>query len=83
MDKDSTKIALTAGWPGFALTAAIIAVRALQPGAAPMESWSWWSWILMSIPVFLPPALAMTAWTVWAVLSGAAAGIEKLCRRKA
>lgn len=81
--EDKIKMPVTSGWPGFLLTAAIVAARAMQPGSSPMESWSWWSWILMSVPVFLPSALAMAALAVWTVLSGAAAGIEKLCGRKA
>ena len=48
-------------WPAVVLTVAIIAIRAFQPGAEAMSQWSFGSWILMLLPLFLPFA-------VWIVL---------------
>jgi hypothetical protein len=52
MDKGS--LTFSAGWYGLALSAVIIAVRAFQPNAEPMSSWSVWSWALMLLPVYWP-----------------------------
>ena len=53
-DRKSVSIPLGGGWPGCALTAAIVAIRAFQPGAEPMSQWSFLSWALMTIPVLFP-----------------------------
>lgn len=39
---------------GALLSAAIIAARAFQPNAEPMTSWSFWSWVLMTLPFTYP-----------------------------
>lgn len=83
MDGSKTvSIPITGGWQGYALTAAIIAVRAFQPGAAPMSEWSWWSWLLMSIPAALP----FVTWTVfgslWLLAKTIAALLEKTVSRR-
>ena len=52
--RKSISIPLGGGWPGCALTAAIVAIRAFQPGAEPMSQWSFLSWALMTIPVLFP-----------------------------
>ena len=52
--RKSVSIPLGGGWPGCALTAAIVAIRAFQPGAEPMSQWSFLSWALMTIPVLFP-----------------------------
>ena len=54
-DRKSISIPLGGGWPGCALTAAIVAIRAFQPGTEPMSQWSFLSWALMTIPVLFPP----------------------------
>ena len=71
--KDKTSpVQISAGWPGCALTIAIVAVRAFQPGSVPMEEWSWWSWALMMIPAALPFYL----WGFFYVLRAAAIVLE-------
>ena len=52
--RKSVSIPLGGGWPGCALTVAIVAIRAFQPGAEPMSQWSFLSWALMTIPVLFP-----------------------------
>ena len=56
------------GWFCYLLTAAIVAARAFQPNAQPMCDWSWWSWLLMTLPVTMPVVLM----AVWLVLYAAA-----------
>ena len=47
-------------WPATALTIAIIAVRAFQPGADSITEWSFKSWLLMLLPMYWPvPVLAV------------------------
>ena len=50
------------------MSIAIIAVRAFQPDAAPVESWSTVSWALMLLPAFLAPALWLAAGAIGLVL---------------
>lgn len=45
---------ITAGWWGTILTVAIVAIRAFQPDAEPMSSWTTLSWVWMTIPCLLP-----------------------------
>ena len=59
------------------LTAVIIAARAFQPNAQPMCDWSWWSWLLMCLPVFMP-AVALAVWFVMYVVLSAVAGVLEL-----
>ena len=44
-------------WAGVLLSIAIIATRAFQNGAQPIESWSAFSWFLMLLPVVFPLVL--------------------------
>lgn len=70
-------------WFSYVLTAVVVAARAFQPNAQPMCDWSWWSWLLMTLPVTMPIAL-MAAWLVlYIIASGAIAlleGISKIRR---
>ena len=61
---------LKTGWFCCLLTAVIVAARAFQPNAQPMSDWSWWSWLLMTLPVTMPLVL-IVAW----LMLYAAAGI--------
>lgn len=61
----SFSIPLSAGWPGYALTAAIVAIRAFQPGAEPMSQWSLLSWALMTIPALLPLYTWIALGSLW------------------
>ena len=46
--KSSSKISFGCmAWPGVLLSIAIIAIRAFQANAQPIESWSVFSWFLM------------------------------------
>lgn len=67
----------TAGWQGHALSAAIIAVRAFQPGAEPMSQWSWWSWLLMLVPSVFPLVLWLALSAAWLLARAAAAVLER------
>jgi len=54
------------------MSIAIIAIRAFQPAAQPIESWSAFSWFLMLLPVFLPivGALAfVVVMAIWAIIA--------------
>lgn len=61
--------------PGCALAAAIVAVRAFQPGAEPLSEWSWWSWLLMTAPAFS----GFWAWAACFVVWAAALFASCLC----
>ena len=53
--KKSTKFTIGCmSWTGVLLSIAIIAIRAFQPNATPIESWTIGSWILMLLPVIFP-----------------------------
>lgn len=41
----------TGGLIPYAATLAIIAIRAFQPNAVPMEDWSFSSWLWMTLPL--------------------------------
>ena len=75
--RKSVSIPLVAGWLGYALTAAIIAIRAFQPGAEPMSQWSFLSWALMTIPVLFPLYAWITLGSLWLFAQAAAALLEK------
>lgn len=70
-------IPLGGGWPGCALTAAIVAIRAFQPGAEPMSQWSFLSWALMTIPVLFPLYAWITLGSLWLFARAAVALLEK------
>ena len=71
---------LKARWFCYLLSAVIIAARAFQPNAQPMCSWSWWSWLLMCLPV-LAPFIAVAAWFImYCALSAVAALLEALSK---
>lgn len=70
---------INTGWGGFALTIAIIVVRAFQNGAEPMSQWSAASWLLMTLPVTWPVAL-MVLWGVGYVAFAMFGAL--FCRRK-
>ena len=53
-EKKTISFPIASGWPGYALTAAIVAIRAFQPGSEPMSQWSFLSWALMTIPALFP-----------------------------
>ena len=77
---------LTTGWFCYLLAAVIIAARAFQPNAQPMRDWSWWSWILMCLPVLMPYVVFIAWFSLYALLSAvgallsAAYGALKFCR---
>ena len=73
----SVSIQLGGGWPGCALTAAIVAIRAFQPGAEPMSQWSFLSWALMTIPVLFPLYAWITLGSLWLFARAAVALLEK------
>ena len=80
----SVSIPLVAGWPGYALTAAIVAIRAFQPGAEPMSQWSFLSWAFMTIPALLPAYMWIALGSLWlfaqavvALLGKAASGRKR------
>ena len=73
----SVSIPLVAGWPGYALTAAIVAIRAFQPGAEPMPQWSFLSWALMTIPALFPLYAWITLGSLWLFAWAVAALLEK------
>lgn len=53
--KKSTKFTLGCPtWSGTILSIAIIAIRAFQPNATPIETWSVLSWFLMLLPTYAP-----------------------------
>ena len=80
----SVSIPLVAGWPGYALTTAIVAIRAFQPGAEPMSQWSVLSWAFMTIPALLPAYVWIALGLLWlfaravvALLGKAASGRKR------
>ena len=52
-------------WTGVFLSAAIIAVRAFQNGAQPIENWSVGSWFLMLLPIVFPIIFWLVLLLVW------------------
>ena len=82
--RKSVSIPLGGGWPGCALTAAIVAIRAFQPGAEPMSQWSFLSWAFMTIPALLPAYMWIALGLLWlfaqavvALLGKAASGRKR------
>ena len=75
--KKSVSIPLGGGWPGYTLTAVIVAIRAFQPGAEPMSQWSFLSWVLMTIPVLFPLYAWITLGSLWLFTRATFALIEK------
>ena len=75
--RKSVSIPLGGGWPGCALTTAIVAIRAFQPGAEPMSQWSFLSWALMTIPVLFPLYAWITLGSLLLFARAAAALLEK------
>ena len=73
----SVSIPLVAGWPGYALTAAIVAIRAFQPGAEPMSQWSFLSWAFMTIPALLPAYAWIAFGSLWLFAQAVIALLEK------
>ena len=73
----SVSIPLVAGWPGYALTAAIVAIRAFQPGAEPMSQWSFLSWAFMTIPALLPAYVWIALGLLWLFAQAVIALLEK------
>lgn len=62
--RESKKTSINLGclnWPSFILSIALIAIRAFQPGAQPIESWSASSWTLMLLPVIIVVGLQALA----------------------
>ena len=53
MNREKRQFTFKAGWPGYVLSAAIVAGRAYS-SPVPMENWSCWSWALMLAPAFFP-----------------------------
>ena len=82
--RKSISIPLGGGWPGCALTVAIVAIRAFQPGAEPMSQWSVLSWAFMTIPALLPAYMWIALGLLWlfaqavvALLGKAASGRKR------
>ena len=59
-------IELKTGWWGYALTMFIVLVRALRPGAMPMEEWTGARWAIMLTPILFPWYLYLACWAVYA-----------------
>ena len=78
----SVSIPLVAGWPGYALTAAIVAIRAFQPGAEPMSQWSFLSWAFMTIPALLPAYVWIALGLLWLFAQAVIALLEKIIFRR-
>ena len=76
-DRKSVSIPLGGGWPGCAFTAAIVAIRASQPGAAPMSQWSFLSWAVVTIPVLFPLDAWITLGSLWLFARAVVALLEK------
>ena len=74
----SVSIPLVAGWPGYALTAAIVAIRAFQPGAEPMSQWSFLSWAFMTIPALFPVYMWIALGLLWLFAQAIIALLEKV-----
>ena len=51
------------------LSALIISVRAFQPGAVPMEQWSGWSWVWMTMPYWSSAFFGTVGVITWAALA--------------
>lgn len=54
------------------MSISIIAIRAFQPAAQPIESWSAFSWFLMLLPTFLPVVVALAfvvVMAIWAIVA--------------
>lgn len=81
-DRKSVSIPLAAGWPGYALTAVIVAIRAFQPGAEPMSQWSFLSWTLMTIPALFPLYMWIALGLLWLFAQAAVALLEKAVSRR-
>lgn len=75
--RKSVSIPLVAGWLGYALTAAIVAIRAFQPGAEPMSQWSFLSWVFMTIPALLPVYMWIAFGSLWLFARVVLALLEK------
>ena len=76
--KSGKKMSFNAGcmsWPAVFLSVAIIAVRAFQPNAEPMNQWSALSWFLMLLPTFVP----FLIWTALVFLSLVGAVAYEVC----
>ena len=80
--RKSISIPLVAGWLGYALTAAIVAIRAFQPGAEPMSQWSFLSWAFMTIPALLPAYVWIALGSLWLFAQAAVALLEKAASRR-
>ena len=76
--RKSVSIPLGGGWPGCALTAAIVAIRAFQPGAEPMSQWSFLSWVFMTIPVLFPIYMWIALGLLWLFAQAVIALLEKV-----
>ena len=76
--RKSVSIPLGGGWPGCALTAAIVAIRAFQPGAEPMSQWSFLSWVFMTIPVLFPIYMWIALGLLWLFTRAIFALLEKV-----
>lgn len=76
--RKSISIPLVTGWLGYTLTAAIIAIRAFQPGAEPMSQWSFLSWVFMTIPVLFPIYMWIALGLLWLFTRAIFALLEKV-----
>ena len=64
--KSSSKISFGCmAWPGVLLSIAIIAIRAFQANAQPIESWSVFSWFLMMLPIIFPVIIWIALYILW------------------
>ena len=81
-NRKNISIPLATGWPGYALTAAIIAIRAFQPGAEPMSQWSFLSWALMTIPALFPLYMWIALGSLWLFARAVVALLEKAVSRR-
>lgn len=65
--KKTTGLTFQMGRWGALLSAVIIAARAFQPNAEPMSSWSFWSWVLMTLPFTYPLLVLAACAALWLV----------------
>jgi hypothetical protein len=76
-EKRARSLTISSGLAESILTAAIVAVRAFQPNAVPMEDWSFVSWILMTLPVTWPTWFFVLWWTAAFLVETASAIFRK------
>ena len=54
---------------GTMLSIAIMVIRAFQPNAQPIESWSAFSWFLMLLPIIVPILFTILFFAIWFIVN--------------